>query len=694
MNRSLAKFVCLQISIVVTAIPFAHATEISVTDPATDHWSLQPIRRPPVPTITNTNWPHNPIDRFILSRIEDAGLEPASPAPAHVLHRRLHFNLVGLPPSFDSPDIDPSVTIDRLLASPHYGIRWARHWLDVVRYADSNGLDENAAHANAWRYRDYVVRAFNADRPFDEFIVQQLAGDLLPAIDDRQRHDHLTATGFLAMGPKVLAEPDKVKMEMDIIDEQIDTIGRAFLGMTLGCARCHDHKFDPIATEDYYALAGIFKSTQTMDSLKTIAKWHENTLMTEELQQRQQAHDQLIKAQNQVIKAFQDNANQDLMFQKNLTELPDKPEEHYPAETLAELKTLRETLERLSSMAPDTPAAMGVMDGSVTDLPVFLRGDHNTPGPLQPRGLPVALTRGKTIQFDGQSSGRLELARWITRPDNPLTARVLVNRIWGWHFGRGLVATTDNFGQLGERPSHPELLDWLAWWLMDNGWSVKKLNRLILNSATYQMHSQPSAAALVKDEDNRLCSRAPLRRLEAEPLRDGLLAISGLLDESLNGYVWTFENYQLVFDHTSQDATTYQSDRRGIYLPVIRNHVYDLFELFDFPDPAAVTGSRTRSVIPPQALYLMNSPLVLRATERMANNVLQEAELEPLQRVDWLYQRLFQRRATEEECAGALGFVERFSRSDEGGNGQDDEQQAWQALCQAMVMASEFIYLR
>jgi len=648
-----------------------------------EHWAFQPVKKPPLPLVKNKAWVKTPIDHFILARLEKAGLRPAPPAAARDLQRRYHYDLVGLPLSPKDEFVNPQVTIAKLMATPQYGERWARHWLDVVRYADSNGLDENAAHANAWRYRDYVVNAFNADKPFDQFLIEQIAGDLLPAKDEAGRRKQRIATGFLSLGPKVLAEPDKVKMEMDIIDEQIDTLGKSLLGLTLGCARCHDHKFDPIPTADYYALAGIFKSTKTMDSLKTIAKWHEHSFATPVHKELKKKHDALIDAQKKVVSAFIAKANQKLLVDLKLEKLPASPEGKYPAITKVELSKLNATLKRLEADVYVLPGAMGVEDGNATNLPIFVRGDHERPGEIQPRHFPSALSDAKPIV--GNGSGRLELARWIANRNNPLTARVMANRVWRWHFGRGLVATTDNFGTLGEKPSHPELLDWLAAWFMENGWSVKKLNTLILTSATYQMSSTASAAALKIDPPNLLHSRAPLQRMEAEPLRDSLLEIAGLLDKRMSGSIWTFENYKLVFNHTSEDATTYGSNRRAIYLPVIRNHVYDLFELFDFPDPGTVNGNRADSTIAPQALYLMNSPLVLRTTATMAKQLLAEKKLNNTQRVERLYAKVYNRQPTAKENKRALRFINEFCQ---------ERQASWQALCQALLSSNEFLYLK
>ena len=644
-----------------------------------EHWAFQPVQRAALPAVKAKDWPQNGIDHFILARLEKAGLQPAPSAAPRDLQRRLNYALTGLPPKANSKFVNLKSEIENLMATPQYGERWARHWLDVVRYADSNGLDENAAHANAWRYRDYVVNAFNADKPYDQFLIEQIAGDLQAkdSQGDARRRELFIATGFLSLGPKVLAEPDKVKMEMDIIDEQIDTLGKALLGLTLGCARCHDHKFDPIPTADYYALAGIFKSTKTMESLKTIAKWYENSVATPAEKRLREKHDVLIDAQKKVVTAFTEKANAQLLVSLKIDKLPAKP-------TRDELGKLRAALKQLEDNPPPLVSAMGVTDGNATELPVFVRGDHNTPASFkQPRRFPQVLSDGKPL--GNENSGRLALAQWIADKKNPLTARVMVNRVWRWHFGRGLVATTDNFGLLGERPSHPDLLDWLAAWFMDNGWSVKKLNTLILTSATYQMSSTASPAALQQDANNVLLSRAPLRRVEAEPLRDSLLELGGLLDKQVGGFVWTFENYKLVFNHTSEDATTYESNRRALYLPVIRNHLYDLFELFDFPDPGTVNGNRADSTIAPQALYLMNSPLVLRATESIAEALLKEGDLTNAQRVQRLYAQVFNRPPTVKETQRAVVFINNFAQ---------DRLASWQALSQALVSSNEFLYLK
>jgi hypothetical protein len=652
---------------------------------ATDHWAFQPIAKPEIPVVRDHDWPRNAIDHFILAKLEQLKIPPPQPAGKAVLKRRLAFDLVGLPPGDTTQGKTLQQQVETLLASPHYGERWGRHWLDVARYADSNGLDENAAHANAWRYRDYVVQSFNNDKPFNRFLTEQIAGDLLPDNGNPvQRHTHLIATGFLSMGPKVLAEPDMVKLEMDIIDEQIDTLGQAFLGLTLGCARCHAHKFDPVPMQDYYALAGIFKSTITMESLKRMARWRENIIASPGESKLKAKHDALIKTQKDLITAFREKEDQALLSTGKFKKLPKKTETHYPESTQKELEKLLASLKRLEESIPRLDSAMGVTDGKATDLRVLLRGDPEIPGKVQARGFLSVLKIPEAKVPGENSSGRLELANWMTSPKNPLTARVIVNRVWHWHFGKGLVTTPDNFGLLGDRPSHPALLDWLAAKFIEDDWSFKKLHRLILDSATWQMSSSAQPEAVKRDPHNHFYSRAPIRRIEAEALRDALLRISNRLDTSLGGSTWNFENRKLVFNHTSEDNTSYQVNRRSLYLPVIRNHVYDLFQLFDFPDPNMMKGNRSRTTTAQQALYMMNSPLVMETAKKLA---VDNAGGDFDKRIRRLYIQVYQRPAQKEEIEAAHNFMNTFTV-------HTSQQERFQSLAQSLICSNEFIFLK
>jgi len=668
-------------------------------------WSFQPPSDPAVPAVKNTAWPRTALDHFILAELEAAGLEPAPPADKRTLIRRVTFDLTGLPPTREeiaafladeSPEAFAKV-VDRLLGSPHYGERWGRHWLDVARYADSNGLDENVAHGNAWRYRDYVVSAFNKDKPYDRFLLEQIAGDLLPAEDQATRHEQLIATGFLVLGPKVLAEPDERKMEMDIVDEQLDTFGRAVLGLTLGCARCHDHKFDPIATADYYALAGIFKSTRSMETFKKVARWHENSIATEEDLARKAAHDARVAEHKRVIQAVVDRANEALKATLGPdAKLPEKPESKYPAETQAELKKLRDELKEIEKEAPEMPTAMGVTEGEVTNVAIHIRGDHLTLGNVVPRGVPKVLAGSNAPRFADEMSGRLALAEWLVRPDHPLTARVMVNRIWRWHFGEGLTRSPDNFGRLGEPPQNQALLDWLSHRFIEQGWSIKKMHRMILLSSTYQMSSHYNPKAAATDPENRLRWRADIRRLEAEAIRDSLLAVAGTLDLTMGGAVLPVKNRAYLFDHTSKDVTKYDNTRRSIYQPIVRNNLYDVFQLFDFADPSVLNGNRATTTVAPQALFMMNSDIVAEASDRFATRLLAREDLDDAGRIALAFEEAYGRPVREEEIARSRRHLDQVSAalSESEPDSTRRNLAAWSSLCQTILAANEFIYVR
>jgi cytochrome c553/mono/diheme cytochrome c family protein len=671
-----------------------------------EHWAFQRLQRPDVPRIAPPVV--NPIDAFLNARLSEQDLQPLGPADRRVLIRRATYDLTGLPPtpaeihaflSDDSVDAFERV-VERLLSSPHYGERWGRHWLDVARYADSNGLDENVAHGNAWRYRDYVVQALNNDKPYDEFIREQLAGDLLDSNNDLElRRERLTATGFLVLGPKVLAEVDKDKLQMDIVDEQIDTVGRSLMGLTLGCARCHDHKFDPIGADDYYALAGIFKSTRAMETLKTIAQWYENSIALAEDLDRQQAHEQLVAEKQQQIEARRETAIAKLPPPTGET-VPEDPEKRLPEDVQTALKTLRDELKKLEEAAPPMPTAMGVTEGEVDDIAVHLRGSHLTLGDVVPRRFPLVLAGEEQSPLPEDQSGRLQFARWLTNANHPLTARVMVNRIWRWHFGRGLVETVDNFGLQGTPPTHPELLDWLAVQFIDSSWSIKAMHRLIMSSEAYQRQSSFSQRHAGVDTENRLYWRFEPRRLEAEIIRDALLAVSGQLDAQLGGSLLTVGNREFLFNHTSQDKASYENiRRRSLYVPVIRNHLYDVFQLFDYTDADVLNGDRDTSTIAPQALFLMNSDLVSKLTTAMAQRLM---SLESTQqaRLERLFVEAYGRPPTAGEMQRAVEFLAQFETLVFVADGRAADQvdgaavQAWQALCQSVVSSSEFVYIR
>lgn len=665
------------------------------------HWAFQPISPVAIPEVDTRGekWAINPIDRFVWAAYAQNQLTPVPAAKRVDLLRRAAIDLTGLPPSYDEvqeflQDHRPDAwdrQVDRLLASPQYGQRWGRHWLDLARYADSNGMDENIAHGNAWRYRDYIVQSFNDDKPFDQLTIEQIAGDQLPATDDEAtRIARITATGYLTIGPKVLAEVDKTKMEMDIIDEQIDTLGRTFMAMTFGCARCHDHKFDPIRTADYYAMAGVFKSTKTMEDFKTIAKWNETSIATQQQLAEHAAATALVEQAKQAVQQFINEANAALLASKETgATLPENPEAEYPAETLAKLNTLRDQQKQAEAALPELPTAMAVVDyPEAINLPIHIRGNHLTLGEMVPRGLPAVFFPSLELQpIEHQQSGREDLARWLVDGTNPLTPRVLVNRLWLWHFGRGIVNTPDNFGLTGELPTNGPLLDWLANELVQSQWSIKHLQRLILTSQTYQLSSQANSANTQIDPQNRFFWRSEVRRYDAETIRDSMLSVSGLIDLRMGGTHLHVKNREFFFDHTSKDTTRYDFNRRSIYLPVVRNNLYDLFQLFDYPDPSVASSERVTSTIASQALLMLNSDFTIQAAESLATRLLTQFPDDDLSRLSSLYQQAFSREPTESERQRDLKFLSHAQNS-------ADHRQAWILICQAALVSNEFLHTR
>ncbi len=660
-----------------------HNASATDDDPIkTDFWSFQPIASPETPVVNNADWPKNSIDHFVLNRLENAGLRPAPAADRRTLIRRLYLDHTGLPPTPEQMngalnDNSPRAfadLVDRLLASPQYGERWGRHWLDIARYADSNGLDENKAYPSAWRYRDYVIRAFNEDKPYDQFLIEQLAGDLLPRRDNPDREvERYLATGFLAIGPKMLACDDPDKMRRDIVDDQIDTIGRALLGLSLGCGRCHDHKFDPFPTSDYYGLAGIFLSTETVFDYKVVAKWVEQELPPYKSDP--------LRAE--LAKLRSEKAPLDKLL-KAKTPLTPKQEQRRK-----ELQTrIAESQATLAAM----PTGMIVRDKQIADAAIHIRGNYLTLGETVPRRTPRAFTSIDTPDFNEKQSGRLELARWLTDPKHPLTARVIANRIWQQHFGRGLVASPDNFGSLGSQPSHPELLDHLASHLIRSDWSIKSLHRLILNSATYRMAAVANPNAEQSDPKNTLYWRWKPRRLEAEAIRDSILRVSGRLDLRPAGKPLDDALYKYV--NKGRLAGRFDAPIRSVYLPTLRSNPFDGFAAFDFADASVVVGRRNASTVAPQALFMMNSDLVHESSVKLAESVLlREADSIEAQ-VESVYQACLTRRPSEKEAQAAAAFLTRYNRELRTENNSNQKTESLAALCRALFASNEFVYLR
>ena len=753
---------------------------------ATNHWAYQAVKKIEPPQTRNTEWPRSSIDRFILAKLEAKQMTPAPDADRETLVRRAYYDLIGLPPTPEQVDAfvgnkAPGAfagIVDELLASPQFGERWGRHWLDVARYAESVTL-RGLVFKEAWRYRDYVIDAFNKDLPFDQFVREQLAGDLLPASDISERQRQLTAVTFLALGNSNLEEQDKAQLRMDIVDEQLDTIGKAFLGQTFGCARCHDHKFDPIPARDYYAMAGILRSTKTVTNAN-VSGWIEAPMpVPPEQEAIFVAHEKEVAAlQSEIKKAkdaakalagkssepksgrdfkpaviaanelaglvvdssqaravgqwkhsqfskhyigdgylhddLKDKGGKTLTFQPDLkkagqyevrlayqhgtsraTNVPvtvfhadgettvvvneqEAPVldgrfvslgqyrfegngfgyalvsnegtmghvtadavQFLPVEMLdvaaasdstktdstkraskasgkngsSELKTLEEKLKALVKSGPKRPLVMAVREEEkIEDTFIHVRGNVHNLGAKVPRGFLQAATLTTPPSVPANQSGRREFAEWIVSPSNPLTARVMVNRVWHWLFGAGLVRTTDNFGTMGEMPSHPELLDHLAAQFIEQGWSVKKLVREMMLSRTYQLSAEREsgrfgsgkdtpAAHPDADPENRLLGHANRRRLDAECIRDTMLFVSGQLNNRGGGPSF---KPGLSADY----GFNYGEPRRSVYVPAFRNALPEIFEAFDFADPSIVVGTRNVSTVAPQALFLMNHPFV------------------------------------------------------------------------------------
>ena len=885
--------------------------EVTPTGNQQQLWSFQPPHQANPPSVLDSSWCRSPVDRFLLAALEAKGLKPAAMAARHLLIRRATFDLTGLPPTPEEVDAflrDNSPTafskvIDRLLASPAYGERWARHWLDLARYADSNGMDENMAHANAFRYRDYVIRAFNTDKPYDQFLTEQIAGDLLPTDDPDERARRITATGFLVIGPKMLAEDDPRKMEMDIVDEQLDTAGRAFLGMTFGCARCHDHKFDPISTADYYSMAGIFKSTKTMANFRVVAMWNERPVPDKatlgvratalqdlaarkkeidsiiekawiQLQGDHALHARALAAAKRVLYAPPIPGSNDSLLKQNIPpgtilleaekfqrgnlvrdyttygqgigvvynagKIPNVAEydfnipkdgiyqvetRHAAAEsrpvrllidgaltredssssvtgswtpesqswTVAgvvslkagkhvlkierngpvphidkialalrpDLKTLpadaasvaresdlnpalvnawlawlkkskklptdsevatiisqdsgplstikdresvlnesskiaitalRNAMAAAEKTLPPEPMAMAASEGAVSNLKVHLRGNYLTLGADTARGFPKALSIATHAGIGASTSGRLELAQWMTNPNHPLTARVMVNRLWHWHFGAGLVRTPDNFGRLGMKPVNQPLLDWLAVEFVRGGWSIKEMHRKIMNTSAYQMSCAHDSMSFQSDPDNTLFWRMNRRRLEAEALRDGIISLAGDLKATNGGSLLTVGNHKYVTSTASERFDPYHVDCRTVYLPITRSSVYDFLQAFDFADPSSSNGERVPTTVAPQALALLNSRLVEEKTLSWARKLVMRSDLDDAGRITEIYKRAYSRQPKQHELDRATRFVQDLKTSF---NGNPDEisTRAWQGFCRAILASSEFVHV-
>jgi hypothetical protein len=808
-------------------------------------WSYKPVNRPLLPEVRETNWPRSGIDRFILAKIESAGLRPAPDAAIETLARRIYYNLIGLPPSEEEMEafkIDAAKDrpraiaklVDELLGSQRFGETWGRHWLDAARFAESSGGGRTLLFKDAWRYRDYVIESFNADVPFDRFIREQIAGDLLSATDWKERRRHLTATAFLALGPTNYEEQEKQQLRFDIIDEQLETLGRVFLGQTIGCARCHDHKFDPIPQSDYYAMAGIFASTRTLfNYTDNVARWIAEPLPADDAKEAAlRAHEErvaglkkeietakttLAKASKAVsepttkpgmpvaksdlpgiilddadarvvgewkhskfVRSFigegylhDDNTGKGektitftpqileagvyevrlayahanarannirvtvfhadgedavfvdqseappiegrfaslgkFRFEKDgagyvlisndgtrgyvtvdaLQLIPQgnsAPKAKFPAaksDAAKHVDALEAELKQLTKAGPVRETTMGVReDDKIEDTRIRVRGIEKQRGDLVPRGfLRVALTR-EPSPLTTSESGRREFADWIASADNPMTARVIVNRVWAWLFGEGLVRTVDNFGTTGEKPTHPELLDYLAAQFVEQGWSTKRLVREIVLSRTWQ---QAVARPSTRDPENTMFAHANRRRLDADQIRDTLLTVSGQLNLDYLG-----PNINGAGDINANDFSAqnieygykYEDTRRSVYTPAFRNKRLELFEVFDFADINQPIGKRNVSTVAPQALYLLNHPFVVEQARAAAAQLASSGSAD--ERIVHAFQRTLGRSPSTAELERCRAFI---------ANAPEPVAESWVQLQHMLFACVDFRYI-
>ena len=639
-------------------------------------WSMRPVANPAAPTVRNSGWAWDPVDRFVLARAEAAGLTPVADATPATLIRRLFYDLTGLPPTLAQVNAfvaDHAKSsrraveqwVDQLLASPHFGERWGRHWLDVARFGESNGndgLSRNPSFPHAWRYRDYVIQSFNAGVPYDRFLTEQIAGDLLPAASPAERDRHLIATGFLALGSKP-AKAMNDNFDMDVVADQIDAVGSGILGLSVACARCHDHKHDPIPTRDYYALAGIFTSTETLWG--TAAK-EPLTAPATPLHELQTAPRVLPPPAGKPAK---------VAAAGNTTAAAKAPKAPPPP-------------------PPGTPLAMGVRDRPApADCKVNINGESKKLGAVVPRGfLSACGTNTTSIAIDHKQSGRLQLAQWLTHPGNPLTSRVIANRVWLHLFGHGLVRTPDDFGIFGDRPTHPELLDHLAGRLIADGWSLKRLIRSLVLTRTYQLGSQTTSTLLKADPDNELLCRHSRRRLDAESLRDSVLVASGQLNWQ-PGQGSLIQHMDVLINKLG--SLHRPSPHRSVYLCMLRNSMPPDLLAFNLPDGTRVTGRRDVTTLPAQSLFLLNSPFLVAQSRHLAARVLDgSAADDDRARLRRAYEFAHSREPTPAEIERANQLLREAATDLRSANAPDQTPTAvWALFCQALLASNEFRYV-
>ncbi|MDF1810578.1 MAG: PSD1 and planctomycete cytochrome C domain-containing protein [Verrucomicrobiales bacterium] len=688
-----------------------YTNTIDVEKGRAEHWAWQKPEMPDVPE--TTGWGNSKIDSFIAAGLAEKELTPSPAADGATLIRRISFDLLGLPPSLKmvkefttaystDPDGALEKVIDTLLATPQYGERWGRHWLDVARYAESSGKETNASFPFAWRYRDWVIDAFNEDKPFNEMITEQIAGDLL----EEKPGEKTIATGFLAIGVKGLNERNVRQFRFDVADEQIDTTTRAFLATTASCARCHDHKFDPVPMSDYYSLAGIFLSSNThIGTPEGIQNRHSNELITlpasfhgggrdlplpEAIDQEFQLallKDQAAEIQTNIRDARQ-SGNNDEANRLRLGLLG--------VNSRIGIQTAK--LVNYSDSGKLLPKAMGLSDRSEPfDSQILIRGEEdNATTERAPRGFLQVVKSGDEQMISTDQSGRLQLAAWISSPNNPLTARVYVNRVWMWLFGEGLVSTVDNFGTTGEKPVNQDLLDYLALRFIELDWSTKALIKEIMLTQTYRMNSEFREEHFEKDPNNRLHWRANKRRLDAESIRDSILAVSGQIDlQRPDGSIVSHLGPGFIGRTVSEVQLNKEVNYRSVYLPIVRDLVPDALNLFDFADPSLMAGKREITTVPSQALYLMNSDFVQSGSEQMASFLRDDLKLRGEKLGLTAYFLAYSRPPTPGEIEKTKAYFATFIEAamNEGKTRTEALNLSLTTFCQALISSAEFRYI-
>ena len=681
------------------------------------HWAFESRQQIVPPPVIDPGY-QSEIDRFIAKQWSERNLRPVEQADARTLVRRVYFDLLGLPPSHD--ELNRAVTkltpwsdqvwaalIDELLNSPHYGERWGRHWLDVVRYADTAGDNADYPIPEAKLYRDYVIESFNRDMPYDQFLKEQLAGDILAAEGDREHYaERIAATGFLALSRRYATAP--YELWHLTLEDTIDTVGQAFMGLTFRCARCHDHKFDPVSQREYYGLYGIFESTQfpwaggeefqskklPREHFTPLVPWNEIAPVIAAHQESQKQHTERMakwEMENPMATSLT-SLNQELTSLKSssstnpsdITEMETKIKKlKKQVDSLkAELNAPYETVRRRGF--PETvPIAYAVSEGVPRPTFVQRSGEPTQPGAVVARGVPTFLESTPPISVPPSESGRRQLAEWLTTPNHPLTSRVMVNRIWQHHFGRGLVATPSNFGVRGASPTHPELLDWLANRFVGDGWRIKSLHKLILTSKVWRLTSASNPDNELRDPENHSLWRHDRRRLEAEAIRDAMLKTSGRLDltrPSTHPFPpiskWNYTQH-------SQFKDFYVSQHRSIYLMTPRLQRHPFLSLFDGPDTNTTSGARTSAIVSAQSLYLLNSQDVKDEAEAFAQRIL---SLPVRDRIPMAFADAYQRPITEMERVKVDAFLSNYQS-------ESDERSAWTALCRSLITSHEFFYV-